>query len=169
MRALPRTLVAALLLGLVAGVGTFIWSAGADRPASGPPANPDAGTPAQAAPDSVRMSHRVIAYYFHTTQRCASCRKIEAYTHEAIEAAFAQELADGRLTWWPVNIDEKENKHFVKDYRLFTKSLVLVEEKDGVRLRWNNLARVWQLLDDKENFLRYVQSETRAYLEAERP
>ncbi len=33
--------------------------------------------------------HRVIAYYFHTTYRCASCRAIEAYSREAIESAFA--------------------------------------------------------------------------------
>jgi len=112
---------------------------------------------------SVR-SHRVIAYYFHTTYRCASCRAIEAYSREAIETAFAEQLKDGRLVWRTVNTEVKGNDHFVKDYNLYTKSLVLVNEVRGKPAQWKNLEKVWQLLQDKTRFLRYVQDETRAYL-----
>ena len=111
-------------------------------------------------------SHRVIVYYFHTTQRCASCRAIEAYSREAIEAAFAAELAEGRLVWKPVNLDVKGNGHFIEDYKLFTKSLILVNENRGKPAQWKNLEKVWQLLPDKAKFLRYVQEEARAYLTA---
>lgn len=110
--------------------------------------------------------HRVIAYYFHTTYRCASCRAIEAYSREAIETAFADQLKDGRLVWRTVNTEVKGNEHFVKDYNLYTKSLVLVNEVRGKPAQWKNLERVWQLLQDKTKFLRYVQDETRAYLSA---
>jgi hypothetical protein len=108
--------------------------------------------------------HRVIAYYFHTTYRCASCRAIEAYSREALQAAFTNELRDGRVVWKVVNIETKGNEHFAKDYRLYTKSLVLVNEARGRRTEWKNLEKVWQLLQDKPAFLRYVQDETRAYL-----
>jgi len=37
-------------------------------------------------------SHKVVAYYFHTNTRCDTCRKIEAYSHEAIEEGFKTEL-----------------------------------------------------------------------------
>jgi hypothetical protein len=107
---------------------------------------------------------RVIAYYFHTTYRCASCRAIEAYSREAIESAFAAELKDGRLMWRPVNVEVKGNEHFVKDYQLYTKSLILVNEVRGKPTQWKNLEKVWQLLQDKDKFLRYVQDEARAYL-----
>lgn len=109
---------------------------------------------------------RVIAYYFHTTHRCASCRAIEAYSREAIEGAFADQIKDGRLVWKPVNIEVKGNEHFVKDYALYTKSLILVSEVRGKPTQWKNLEKVWQLLQDKKKFLRYVQDETRAYLAA---
>jgi len=112
------------------------------------------------------LPHRVIAYYFHTTSRCASCRSIEAYSREAIESAFADELKDGRLVWKVVNVEVKGNEHFVKDYGLYTKSLVLVNENRGKRTQWKNLEKVWQLLQDKDKFLRYVQDETRSYLAA---
>ncbi len=115
------------------------------------------------ATPSVRP-HRVIAYYFHTSRRCASCRAIEAYSREAIESAFADHLKDGRIVWKVVNVEEKRNEHFVKDYRLYTKSLVLVNEVRGKPAEWKNLEKVWQLLQDKRKFMRYVQEETRAYL-----
>ena len=108
--------------------------------------------------------HRVIAYYFHTTSRCPSCRAIEAYSHEAIESAFAEQIKDGRLVWRVVNIEVKGNEHFVKDYGLFTKSLVIVDEVRGKPAQWKNLEKVWQLLQDKPKFLRYVQDEMRGYL-----
>lgn len=121
-----------------------------------------AGKPAVVTPGV--HPHRVIAYYFHTTYRCASCRAIEAYSREAIETAFAGQLKDGRLVWKVVNIEVKGNEHFVKDYGLYTKSVVLVNEVRGKPAEWKNLEKVWQLLRDKDKFLRYVQDETRVYL-----
>jgi hypothetical protein len=108
--------------------------------------------------------HRVVAYFFHTTYRCASCRAIEANSREAIENTFAEELKDGRLVWKRVNVEVKGNEHFVKDYKLYTKSLILVNEIRGKPTEWKNLEKVWQMLQDKPKFLRYVQDETRAYL-----
>ncbi|HET9951141.1 MAG TPA: nitrophenyl compound nitroreductase subunit ArsF family protein [Candidatus Eisenbacteria bacterium] len=120
--------------------------------------------PAPVAPSL--LPHRVIAYYFHTTYRCASCRSLEAYSREAIESAFAYELEDGRLVWKVVDVEVKGNEHFVEEYGLYTKSLVLVNEIRGKRSQWKNLEKVWQLLQDKEAFMRYVQDETRPYLAA---
>ena len=134
------------------------------------PARAEAGKEAAAVkPALVTPSvhaHRVIAYYFHTTSRCASCRAIEAYSREALESAFAAELGDGRLVWKVVNIEVKGNEHFVKDYALYTKSIILVNEVRGKPAQWKNLEKVWQLLQDKDKFLRYVQDEARAYLTA---
>lgn len=128
---------------------------------------PAAEKPPKVAPTIVTPSvhaHRVIAYYFHTTYRCASCRKLEAYAREAIESAFAAELEDGRLVWRIVNVEVPGNEHFVKDYALYTKALVVVNEVRGKPDEWKNLEKVWQLLGDKQAFLRYVRDETRAYL-----
>ncbi len=120
------------------------------------------GSPIVVTPSS--RSHRVIAYYFHTQYRCASCRAIEAYSREAIQSAFADQLKDGRLLWKVVNVEVKGNEHFIKDYGLYTKSLVLVCETRGKPAQWKNLEKVWQLLRDKDAFFRYVQDETRSYL-----
>ena len=35
---------------------------------------------------------RFVAYYFHGNMRCATCRKLEAYSEEAITKGFAEDL-----------------------------------------------------------------------------
>jgi hypothetical protein len=120
--------------------------------------------PAFAGETPPQPENRIVVYYFYTTYRCASCQKIEAYTREAVHNSFAEDLAEGRVVWAPVNVDEKPNKHFVKDYKLYTKSVVVVEEIGGKQERWKNLPRVWELLGDRPGFLLYIQEETESYL-----
>jgi hypothetical protein len=126
---------------------------------------PAVGVSTPAATPSKPRADKIIAYYFHTTYRCPTCRRIEAYSKEAIDLGFARELADGKLEFRLVNVELLENRHFIQDFQLFTKSLVLVRMKDGKQVEWTNLSRVWELTGDHEAFLRYVQQEIRAYLE----
>ena len=108
---------------------------------------------------------KVIAYYVHGTRRCATCKKLEAYTQEAIETGFAEQLKAGSIEWMPVNTDEEGNGHFIDDYKLFTKSVVLSEVKDGKELRWKNLDKIWTLVrGDKEAYLKYIQDEVTAFI-----
>ncbi len=109
------------------------------------------------------ISSKVIAYYFHSTRRCASCKKIEAYSREAIETGFAEALKTGELEWLVLNTDKPENKHFLEDYQLYTKSLVLSKIEDGEETEWKNLEKVWRLLGDKNSFIEYVQTEVQSF------
>jgi hypothetical protein len=152
----PVVLACSLSLAVAAVV-----AARASAPAKAPAA---VSAPAPTVVTPSIHPHRVVAYYFHTTARCASCRAIEAYSREAIESAFAEQLKDGRLAWRVVDVEVKGNEHFVKDYGLYTKSLILVNEVRGKPAEWKNLEKVWQLLQDKSAFVRYVQGETRTYL-----
>jgi len=121
---------------------------------------------AEGNPAQTKKPPKVIAYYFHATFRCITCRTIEAFSREAIEQGFAQALKDGKLDFRVVNVEERENRHFIQDYRLFTRSLILVKMRDGKQAEWKNLSRVWELVGRKDAFLRYVRDEVRAYLEA---
>ena len=109
-------------------------------------------------------SHKVVAYYFHTNTRCDTCIKIEAYSHEAIEEGFKNEIKDGTLELRVVNYEEPENRHFIKDYKLVSKSLILVKVVDGKQTEWTNLKLVWTLVKNKEAFLNYVRGEVKNYL-----
>ncbi len=75
--------------------------------------------------------HSVIVYYFHGTFRCGTCKRIEKLTKEAVTESFANEIRSGLVEMKVINVDEAENKHFIKDYRLFTKSVVVSDIVGG--------------------------------------
>jgi hypothetical protein len=112
-----------------------------------------------------KAAKTLIAYYFHGNFRCDNCRKIEQYSREAIEKYFVEALKTKRLTFTIINTDLSENKHFIEDYQLYTRSLVIAEYKDDKQVRWKNLAKVWDYLNDKDAFYEYVRSEILDYLE----
>ncbi|MCU0233329.1 MAG: nitrophenyl compound nitroreductase subunit ArsF family protein [Thermoanaerobaculales bacterium] len=118
------------------------------------------------APAPAAVTDGVVVFYFHGNVRCATCRTIESYAHDAVRTGFADELDDGVLSWRVVNVDEPANKHYVEDFRLVTRSVVLAEVRNGTVVRFENLDKVWQLVRNQADFVSYVQSETREFLGA---
>lgn len=118
-----------------------------------------------AAPEPQKTDY-VRAYYFHNDFRCSNCHKIEQYSREAIDKYFAKELASGELEYKVVNTDEKGNGHFAKDYKLYTKSLVISKIKGGKEVEYKNLEKVWNYLGNKEAFYNYVKEEVGKFLQA---
>ena len=108
---------------------------------------------------------KIIAYYFHGTYRCPSCKTIEEWSHDAIKNSFQEELKNGRLVWKALNIEDVQHRHFVKDYSLYTKSLIISEMNGEKEIRWKNIDKVWQLLRNQEKFFNYVTGEVKKYLE----
>jgi hypothetical protein len=108
---------------------------------------------------------KFVAYYFHGNFRCDNCKKIEQYSRESVELYFSEQLKTGELTFKVINTDVPANEHFVEDYQLYTRSLIIAEFKDGKQVRWKNLAKVWDYLNNKEKFYEYVKSEIQNYVE----
>jgi len=138
------------------------------------PAAPEAGAPESvkhsvtASESAKATASKVVVYYFHGTARCPTCRRFESFTLEALQNAFAGELNDGRLQWQMVNVEQPGNEHFVKDYQLYTKSIVIVKTEDGKQAGWKNLKEIWELVRHKPAFLEYIQDEVRNCLESDR-
>ena len=122
--------------------------------------------PEENARNTAAPDHTLVVYYFHGNKRCHTCRTIEAYTAEAIKTGFPDELQSGRLVWKAVNVDDPENEHFVQDYKLTTRTVVVVDIDRGNENKWTKLERVWQLVRDKEAFVDYITENTNAYLAA---
>jgi len=109
-------------------------------------------------------SGKVIAYYFHGSFRCPTCRNLERYAKEAIENNFKKELAEGNLIFKAVNVEEKGNEHFVNHYQLYTKSLVLSLMEDDKEVKYKNLDKIWEYVRDKTKYIDYVKSEVSNFL-----
>lgn len=118
-----------------------------------------------AAAEEPNVAHRYVAYYFLTNKRCQSCLRIEKWTEASIHEYFKEDLESGSLDWRTVNVQKPENKHFIDDFQLYTKSVVIVEQQDGATIRWHNLDKVWHLLRDQEQFSRYVFKEIQGFME----
>jgi len=148
MKKTHALLAAVAALGMVAATGAVVAGPPTPKPATGAVTTP---TPAAGT----------LVYYFHGTSRCATCRTIEAYAHEAVTSGFAADLEARRLEWHVVNVDEPANRHFVDDFQLYTRAVVVVDAKDPKR--FEVLDRVWQLAGDKPAFQKYVDQEIRAF------
>jgi hypothetical protein len=108
----------------------------------------------------------LVVYYFHADIRCPTCKKIEQYAHEAIDARIGEELASGKVTWRILNYEALENAHFVTEYEIAAPTVVLVRRQDGRDGEWKNLMRVWELVGDKPAFVDYVAAEASSLLAA---
>jgi hypothetical protein len=130
---------------------------------------PAASRPAVATrPATTQPSpQKVTVYYFHRTLRCPTCRRIEELAREAVKSEFPGELAVGSVEWKLVNVETRGNEHFEKDYKLDSQSLVLVKTDHGRPVSWQNLPKIWDLVEDPAAFTKYVQDGLRGYLYGE--
>ena len=101
----------------------------------------------------------VKVYYFRSNFRCANCYKIEEYTKEVIEEFLKEESNAERLVYEVANIDEEKNYHFVEDYQLYTKSVVISIIKNGEEVKYKNLQKIWEHLNDRKKFHKYIREE----------
>ena len=100
-----------------------------------------------------------VVYYFHNNVRCSTCHKIENYTKEVFERNFKD-----KYTFKAVNISESENEHFINDYALYTKSVVLVQNQDGQEVKFVNLPKVWDNIRSEDSFKNYLKTEMSNFL-----
>jgi hypothetical protein len=107
---------------------------------------------------------QLVVYYFMTSYRCHSCHYIEETTRKALDESFAKEFKSNRMVFKMINIEELANEHFVKEYKLYTKSVVLSATEGSKEIKWKNLDKVWQMIGNDAEFKSYITSEVKAYL-----
>ena len=156
-RILQSLLLLLVLLGVAAGVYQKM-----QRPDKAPA--PAAPADNQQVNDEVKSS-LVTVTYFTSDVRCVSCKKIEALTLATVQERFAAELSSGALAFETHNIDQAQNQHFVDDYQLSFKTVVISKPADnGTAPEWQRMDDVWQLLDRPEVFKDYLEAGIREML-----
>ncbi len=159
----PKTIVAAVLALFVSASVAYLIFGGGSRAARTAAvadirAEAAAGTP-RPNETAKKAVIKTVVYYFHSSFRCRSCQKIEELTARAIGERFSSDLASGSMVWSPVNTELPQNRHFVDDFQLFTKSVVVAVMDRGKPVRWKNLSRIWELLGDDRAFENYINTE----------
>lgn len=153
----PKRTVTALLLLFVAGSVGYVFL--------GSPGGRDSASENGQATGSA--SPELIVYYMDMGKDCSTCLNLETYTHDALEEGFAPELASGAIQWRTVDLDLPENEHYIQEYGLYTKSVVLVRMESGKPGRFDSLSRIWELVYDRDAYVAYIQAAVRAFLAAD--
>jgi len=74
---------------------------------------------------------KVLIYYFHLTNRCATCMAIEGNTKKTLETYFPVELKNGTIAFQSINVDEKGNSALAEKYQAAGSALWITKLANG--------------------------------------
>lgn len=108
-------------------------------------------------------ANRVVAIYFHRTERCPTCLKMGSYSEEAVKSRFAEQLKGGTVAFYYVDFQDKKNAAIAKNYRVSGPALIVARIVDNKVAEFTNLEDIWAKVGDKKAFVQYVQDQVLAY------
>jgi len=76
--------------------------------------------------------------YFHSKQRCMTCRAIEKVTRDALSQYFAKEMKAGKVKFRVIDISLPQNEKIAEKYQVTWSSLYINQWK-GRKEQVNNL------------------------------
>jgi thiol-disulfide isomerase/thioredoxin len=125
-----------------------------------------AKTPKVGSAVPVVAGNQVVMTYFRNHIRCTSCKKIEALTTETARNEFAEELVSGKLVFRVIDVDEPANNHYIEDYQLTSKAVIISLHVDGKETSWTDMEKIWDLFGDPEAFRAYLAEPIRKHLKS---
>ncbi|MBC8873834.1 MAG: hypothetical protein H8E44_30710 [Planctomycetes bacterium] len=105
---------------------------------------------------------RVIAIYFHRTQRCPTCQKMGSYSEEAVKTGFVKQVKDGTVAFYYVDFQNSKNAALAKAYNISGPALIVAKISKNKVVKYADLADIWTKVADKKKFVKYVQTSVTA-------
>jgi len=105
---------------------------------------------------STNGTNVVEVVYFHRTQRCYSCRYAGDTTKYTVETYFANELANGKLVFKMVDVQDKANASIAERYGAYGSSLFINEIIDGID-HIEPVTDIWYVVGKDEKFIKVVR------------
>ena len=116
--------------------------------------------------NSSGLADRVDVVYFHRTQQCYSCRYAEEEALYTVETYFNDELANGKLTFQSIDVQDSKNAAIIEKYGAYTSSLYINTIKDGTD-HIEQVTDIWFVIGDDEAFVETVKSKIEKALNGE--
>jgi hypothetical protein len=107
---------------------------------------------------------QVIMTYFISGTRCESCETIETLARETAEKDFPDALSNKSLVFRVIDTGDASRHHYIKDYQLTSKTVILSHRVQGKETEWSDMSKVWDLLDDGPAFHAYLGEQIQKYL-----
>ena len=110
---------------------------------------------------------RVLAVYFHRTERCPTCLKMGSYSEEAVTKGFDTQVKEGTVEFRYVDFQDEKNAKLVKAYKITGPTLIVVKVAGSKVKEYKNLKEIWTKVREKPEFVQYVHENVEAYLPKE--
>ena len=80
------------------------------------------------------LKQKVEVYYFHFTRRCITCKAVETQTKSALEEFYADQIKNGLVEFFEVNLDDKNSKKAVAKAKAEGQGLIFMKGESRVDL-----------------------------------
>ncbi|HOA53481.1 MAG: nitrophenyl compound nitroreductase subunit ArsF family protein [Thermogutta sp.] len=120
-------------------------------------------TDTQTAPAAI-PPNRIIAAYFHRTQRCPTCLRVSQTVANILKAHFAEQMKSNQVQFVEIDFQAPQNAHLARAYQITGPQLVLIQVEGGRVVAWQPMPKVWSLLIKPQELDQYVTSNVEAYL-----
>ena len=111
-----------------------------------------------------RPADRVVAMYFHRTQRCPTCLKMGSYSEEAIKKGFTKQVKEGSVEFHYIDFQNKKNAALAKAYGVSGPALVVAKVEENKVKEYKSLDDIWTKVREKPKFIEYVSENIEVYL-----
>ena len=111
-----------------------------------------------------KPADRVVAVYFHRTERCPTCLKMGSYSEEAVKKGFAEEVEKGAVEFHSIDYQDEMNAALAKAYKISGPALVVTQVRDNKVKQLKNLKEIWMKVQKKDAFLEYVRVNVEQYM-----
>ncbi|MCS7470491.1 nitrophenyl compound nitroreductase subunit ArsF family protein [Stieleria sp. ICT_E10.1] len=114
------------------------------------------------APDP--PADRVVAMYFHRTERCPTCKMMGSYSEEAVKKGFPDQVESRSVEFRYIDYEQPKNAQLAKAYKVKGPALIIADVKENKVNEYKDLKDIWVKVRKKPEFIQYVRTSIQAYL-----
>jgi len=106
-----------------------------------------------------KKNTKLLVYYFHITNRCQTCTKIEAVTKKILEEQYSKQIENGTIVFKSFNVDLPENADMVKKYQAYGATLAFTYIVTGKEAGIDDLTGMaFQKIGNEEMFTKELKA-----------
>ncbi|NCU39910.1 hypothetical protein EOL99_03385 [Candidatus Falkowbacteria bacterium] len=107
----------------------------------------------------------ILVYNFHLTNRCPSCIAIEDATTKTLNTYFSEELKEGKIKQFIINVDESANSKIAEKYEAYGSGLRITKIENGKEQTIDLTAEGFKYARSKEDqFIEILKSKIDEFL-----
>ena len=108
---------------------------------------------------------KLLVYYFHVTDRCNTCRSIEAVTTKVLNENFKNELDSEIIVFKTFNVEYPENKYICEKYQAYGATLALTKVEFGAEVKIDDMTNfAFSKIHSEEIFIQGLKAKIEEYL-----